>query len=100
MHQLIVRPHFNELSLLHDRDFVNKAAEIARAAGIDVETKIVESEVGHIAEMLADAAAEWQADLLVVGTHGRRGVERFFVGSVAENLVSRATMSLLLIRRN
>ena len=82
------------------QEFVNKAAEIARAAGIDVETKIVESEVGHVAEMLADAAAEWQADLLVVGTHGRRGVERFFVGSVAENLVSRATMSLLLVRRN
>jgi nucleotide-binding universal stress UspA family protein len=81
------------------QEFVGKAAEIARAAGVEVEEIIVESEVGHVAEMLANAAAEWQADLLVVGTHSRRGLERFFVGSVAEQLVSKATTSLLLIRK-
>ena len=80
--------------------FVDQAAETARKAGIEVETLIVESELGHVAEMLADASAKWQADLLVVGTHGRRGVERFFVGSVAEKLVSKANTSLLLVRGN
>ena len=80
--------------------FVDQAAETARKAGIEVETLIVESELGHVAEMLADASAKWQADLLVVGTHGRRGVERFFVGSVAEKLVSKANASLLLVRGN
>jgi nucleotide-binding universal stress UspA family protein len=48
--------------------------------------------------MLAEASSEWNADLLIVGTHGRRGVERFFVGSVAERLVRKAETSLLLIR--
>ncbi|MEI7429423.1 MAG: universal stress protein [Betaproteobacteria bacterium] len=82
------------------REFVDLAAEKARKAGVEVETLIVESELGHVAEMLAQASAEWQADLLVVGTHGRRGVERFFVGSVAEKLVSKASTSLLLVRGN
>ncbi len=81
------------------QEFVGKAAAIAREAGIDVETLIVESELGHVADMLANAAADWQADLLIVGTHSRRGIERFFVGSVAEQLVRKARTSLLLVRR-
>ncbi len=48
--------------------------------------------------MLVEAAGEWRADLLVVGTHGHRGLERFFVGSVAERLVRNAQTSLLLVR--
>ncbi|NCS61873.1 MAG: universal stress protein, partial [Rhodoferax sp.] len=39
------------------------------------------------------------ADLIVIGTHGRRGFERMFMGSVAENLVRIATTSLFLVRR-
>jgi nucleotide-binding universal stress UspA family protein len=78
--------------------FLDQAADMARGAGLSVETRLVESEVKQVAEMLADAASAWQADLLVVGSHGRRGVERFFVGSVAERLVQKASTSLLLVR--
>lgn len=78
--------------------FLGKAAETAGAAGVEAEIRLIESETRHVSDMLADAAAEWQADLLVVGTHGRRGMERFFVGSVAERLVRKAGTSLLLVR--
>lgn len=78
--------------------FLGKAADTARAAGVEVEIKLVESEQKHVSDMLADTSAEWQADLLVVGTHGRRGMERYFVGSVAERLVRKASTSLLLVR--
>jgi nucleotide-binding universal stress UspA family protein len=78
--------------------FLGKAAETARAAGVEAEIRLIESETRHVSDMLADAASEWQADLLVVGTHGRRGMERFFVGSVAERLVRKAGTSLLLVR--
>lgn len=78
--------------------FLDRAAQRVAAAGIEAELKLVESETKHVSDMLADAAAEWRADLLVVGTHGRRGVERFFVGSVAERLVRKAGTSLLLVR--
>ena len=80
------------------REFLDKALDVARAAGVDAEIRIVDSQEEHVAEMLADAAEQWQADLLVVGKHGKRGVERFFVGSVAEQIVSRAGTSLLLVR--
>lgn len=78
--------------------FLGKAEEVAKAAGVVAEIKLVESEEKHVSDMLAEAAAEWQADLLIVGTHGRRGVERFFVGSVAERLVRKSEVSLLLVR--
>jgi len=78
--------------------FLDRLLETARAAGIEAEIKLVESEQKHVSDMLIDAAGEWQADLLVVGTHGRRGIERFFVGSVAERLVRKGQTSLLLVR--
>ncbi|MBL8373387.1 universal stress protein [Accumulibacter sp.] len=77
---------------------LGRLAETARAAGIAAEIMLVESEQKHVSDMLIDAATEWQADLLIVGTHGRRGIERFFVGSVAERLVRRSQVSLLLVR--
>lgn len=77
---------------------LGKAAATARAAGVEVEVKLIESEQKHVSDMLADASAEWKADLLVVGSHGHRGVERFFVGSVAERLVRKVETSLLLVR--
>jgi nucleotide-binding universal stress UspA family protein len=80
------------------REFLGRAAEVARAAGLDAEILVVESEKDHVAEMLAGAAAEWKADLLVVGTHGKRGMGGYFVGSVAERLVKKANTSLLLVR--
>lgn len=78
--------------------FLDRLLETARAAGIEAEIRLVESEQKHVSDMLIDAAGEWQADLLVVGTHGRRGIERFFVGSVAERLVRKGQTSLLLVR--
>ena len=78
--------------------FLEKAADRVRGAGVEPEMKLVESEQKHVSDQLAEAAAEWQADLLVVGSHGRRGMERFFVGSVAERLVRKAETSLLLVR--
>lgn len=78
--------------------FLDRLAGEARAGGVDPEIRLVESEEKHVSDMLIEAAADWQADLLVVGTHGRRGIERFFVGSVAERLVRKGQTSLLLVR--
>ena len=78
--------------------FLEQAADVARAAGIDVDVRLVTSEAMHAAEMIAGAAAEWRADLLVAGAHNRHGIQRFFVGSFAEQLVRKAGASLLLVR--
>ncbi len=75
-----------------------QAQEKASAAGCKAELLLIESTQKRVAEMIAEAASQWNADLIVVGTHGRRGFERLLVGSVAENLVRIATTSLMLVR--
>jgi nucleotide-binding universal stress UspA family protein len=68
----------------------------------EVETRLLDAEGGFglnsTAEAVANAAAEWGADLLVVGTKGRRGLERLVIGSVAEKLVQTVEISILLVR--
>jgi len=54
--------------------------------------------IGDIAASLNEAAREWQGDLLVIGTHGRRGVRRIVLGSVAEAVIRESTMPVLLVR--
>jgi nucleotide-binding universal stress UspA family protein len=77
---------------------LDQALAKAAAAGCTAERVLIESSERRVAEMIADAAAQWHADLIVIGTHGRRGFERMLVGSVAENLVRIATTSLMLVR--
>jgi nucleotide-binding universal stress UspA family protein len=79
---------------------LDTAMDKAAAAGCKAERILVEAADKRIAEMIIDAAHTWRADLIVVGTHGRRGFERLLVGSVAENLVRIATTSLLLVREH
>lgn len=52
---------------------------------------------GEVEKEIRERAGEWQADLVVVGTHGRGGFERFLLGSVATDVVRRGTASVLVI---
>ena len=82
------------------REILRKAEAVARGAGIPVETRLIEIDtLGHrIPEMIAADAEAWPADLIVICTHGRRGVSHLFLGSVAEGVVRVATKPVLLIR--
>ncbi|HYP68077.1 MAG TPA: universal stress protein [Thiobacillaceae bacterium] len=82
------------------REILRKAEVVARAAGIPVETQLIEIDTwGHrVPEMIAADAEAWPADLIVICTHGRRGLSHLFLGSVAEGLVRVATKPVLLIR--
>lgn len=79
---------------------LDEAAAKVSAAGIIPERLLVESGKKRTAEQIADGARQWKADLIVVGTHGRRGVDRLLVGSVAENLTRIAETSLLMVRES
>jgi nucleotide-binding universal stress UspA family protein len=78
-------------------EFLVQAADMARAKGIEAEIRLIDSETEHVPELLVRAAAEWQADLLIVGKHASVGVERLLGGSVSEQLVRKAAISLLLV---
>lgn len=55
------------------------------------------SSVDDVAEMVLAAATAFNADLLVMGTHGRKGFQRLLLGSVAERCLRQATLPVLLI---
>lgn len=66
-----------------------------RAAGRAVDFRLLQ---GPAAEVVTDLATAEQADLIAVGTHGRTGVRRLFLGSVAAAIVRHAPCSVLVAR--
>ena len=74
-------------------------ATTAREAGVNVDTKLITVGVGErIHEAIEEQSKQWPANLIVVGTEGRRGFQRLIIGSVAEGLVRISTKPVLLIR--
>lgn len=55
-------------------------------------------ETGEARDGILKAAKEVSADLIVIGSHGRRGVKRLVLGSVAEDIVRRAPCPVLVVR--
>ena len=74
------------------------AAEIVKSAGVEVETKFIEFPEHRLGETIARLADSWKADLIVVGTHGRRGLDRVLLGSGAEQVIRHAPVPVLVIR--
>ncbi len=74
------------------------AAQRAREAHVPVQTELVEHHGTRVAEALVTAAQHWQADLVVMGTHGRRGLARAALGSDAEYVVRHCGLPVLLLR--
>ena len=75
-----------------------QAASTVRAAGLQVDTVLKDSFAGRVSDLVVAEAAAWPADLIVLGTHGRRGVGRLFMGSDAESIVRSAQTPVLLLR--
>jgi len=74
---------------------VTRVAEQLRRAGFQVDTRVVEYEARTA---ILNIASEWQADLIVVGSHGRKGLNKFLLGSVAESVARHARCSVWIVR--
>jgi nucleotide-binding universal stress UspA family protein len=77
-----------------------RVSQIALREHLPYHRELVRVEVrkGHVQQALLDAAREHHAELLIVGTHGRHGIDRLLAGSIAESLVRRAPCSVLVAR--
>ena len=104
---LVIIFEFGEPSITYAdsaREFARGAIERARrtAQEAGIEAELLSPEIittgYHVADTIAQLAHDWKADLLVVGTHGRRGVSRLLIGSVAERIVRVAPCPLLMVR--
>ena len=80
-----------ELLAMAERELARLASEL-RQAEIAVETRAL---LGSPARSILDVAGQAAADLIVIGTHGRRGAARLVVGSVAEQVVRGASVPVL-----
>ncbi len=80
------------------RKIMAKAEALARRSGLAPESVILESFGGQAADFIVQQANRWKADLIVLGTHGRRGVKRLVMGSDAEQVVRTSRVPVLLVR--
>ena len=71
---------------------------ICESAGVRADTLLVDELGGHLADSVAKNAKDWDASLVVVGTHGRKGVGRMLMGSGAEQIIRLSTCPVLVIR--
>jgi nucleotide-binding universal stress UspA family protein len=79
-------------------EILAQGAASVKAAGLAVDTTLKDSFAGRVSDLVVEEAGVWPADLIVLGTHGRRGVGRLFMGSDAETIVRSATVPVLLVR--
>jgi len=77
------------------RTLVEQAADQLRSAGFKADTAV---EVGDVRECILDSAEQWGADLIVVGCHGKGGIESFLLGNAAESIARYAKCSVEIVR--
>ncbi|MGD0490935.1 MAG: universal stress protein [Steroidobacteraceae bacterium] len=80
------------------RGVLERAKAVVQDEGITSECVLLESMGGRAADLILAQAKAWSADLIVMGTHGRRGLARVAMGSDAEEVVRGAEVPVLLVR--
>ncbi len=77
---------------------LTEALALARRSGVRAESARVKSRGRPVSDAILADARKWRADVIVVGTHGRRGLNRLLLGSDAERVLREATVPVLLVR--
>ena len=77
---------------------VDDAVALAAASGVSADSQLLEAPGRRLGDIVADQARAMEADLVVVGTHGRRGIGRLVLGSGAEQVIRMAPVPVLAVR--
>lgn len=80
------------------KQVIAEAKAVAERAGVRAEAVMYENIAGRVADRILQEAGKWPADLIVMGTHGRRGLRHVVLGSDAEAVVHAAKVPVLLVR--
>ena len=80
------------------RRVLHNAEQLVRKAGLESTSVLLETLTGPAADPVVRQAKKWSADLIVIGTHGRRGVRRLLMGSDAEQILRTSPVPVLLVR--
>lgn len=103
----------DELSFLGSHEYSGELMQIARengnrilqtgtatakAMGVAADHVLIDRVAQRLGDSVADAAGDWGADLIVIGTHGRRGIGRVLLGSGSEQIMRLSPVPVLMIR--
>ncbi|MDN8611589.1 universal stress protein [Variovorax ginsengisoli] len=77
---------------------LDAALATAKSAGVEADTRFRDTFPSSLQDQVAAEARDWGADLIVLGTHGRRGAKRLLLGSGAERILRLAPVPVLLVR--
>jgi nucleotide-binding universal stress UspA family protein len=80
------------------RKMLAKAEALARGADVEMKPLLVEARGAAVAHAIVQQARKAKADVIVIGTHGRRGLQRMLMGSDAEAVVREAGVPVMLVR--
>jgi nucleotide-binding universal stress UspA family protein len=87
-----------ELLRSNGETLLREAEATVREAGVEVDVRLIEVMGGQAGTSIVKEAESWPADLIVCGTHGRRGIRRIVMGSDAEYIVRHSPVPVLLVR--
>ena len=77
---------------------LKQAREEVERRNLPVQTMLIENFSGRLCDVVAEQVKKWGADLLVLGSHGRRGVGRLVLGSDAEQIIRTSLVPVLVVR--
>jgi nucleotide-binding universal stress UspA family protein len=92
------RHHLEQAGMEEAQDAIENAEKRIRESqktALEISARIIE---GYTVTEILDEAASWNADLIVLGSHGRRGLKRFLLGSVSSAVASHADCSVEIVR--
>lgn len=79
------------------KNALKEATAIASSEGIEADSRIVTGLVN--AEHIAETAEETQADLIVMGSHGRKGFQKMILGSFAQDVLGASRIPVLIVKK-
>jgi nucleotide-binding universal stress UspA family protein len=82
----------------HGQALLERAQTTAREHGVAAETRLAEFPAGRVADVILQEAMASGCDLILMGTHGRRGFKHMMMGSDAERVVQESALPVLLVR--
>jgi len=80
------------------QELLARSKQRADGQGVAIDTVLLECLGVRLSDLVIEQAQGWKADLIVIGTHGRRGVRRLLLGSDAEQILRLSPVPVLLVR--
>lgn len=95
MIEFFITDSIRENLMKESQKIIDAAVEIAEKQGVSIKTKILG---GHAGDKIIEASDKQKNNLIVIGTYGRRGINKAIMGSTSERILINATCPVLLVK--